>query len=215
MNSSRCVECGELLDLDIDHCRSCGATEDLGEEPFVVDESVLDKLQPWSAIKHDIVASYAAVYTQILSKQPFIKRFVYLDAFAGAGVARTKDDELAYAGAARVLQAEPPFSEYHFMELHPEKADILRELARNRPNARVHVGDYRSILPGLLSRCRYKDFARGLCLLDPYGLSVDYELLKQIAATGTVEIFFNFMIVSANRNVLWRDRTRCRSAAQP
>jgi len=68
----------------------------------------------------------------------------------------------------------------------------------------MHVGDYRDVLPHLLTRCRFEDFARGLCLLDPYGLSVDYALLTQIAAMKTVEIFFNFMLVSANRNVLWR-----------
>ena len=59
------------------------------------------------------------------------------------------------------------------------------------------------MLPQLLERCRYKDFARGLCVLDPYGLSVDYDLLKAIAAMNSVEIFFNFMLVAANRNILW------------
>jgi three-Cys-motif partner protein len=60
----------------------------------------------------------------------------------------------------------------------------------------------------VLPRCRYQDFARGLCLLDPYGLTVDYEVLKAIGSTNTVEIFFNFMLVSANRNVLWTNPDR-------
>ena len=42
-----------------------------------------------------------------------------------------------------------------------------------------------------------------MCLLDPYGLSVDYALLEKIAGMKTIEIFFNFMLVGANRNVLW------------
>jgi three-Cys-motif partner protein len=77
-------------------------------------------------------------------------------------------------------------------------------VARLPRNAIVHEGDYRTVLPPLLDRCNYEDRARGLCLLDPYGLSVDYALLRQIARMGTIEIFFNFMLVSANRNVLWR-----------
>jgi three-Cys-motif partner protein len=39
--------------------------------------------------------------------------------------------------------------------------------------------------------------------LDPYGLSVDYALLEEIATMKSVEIFFNFMLLGANRNVLW------------
>jgi three-Cys-motif partner protein len=109
------------------------------------------------------------------------------------------------AGALRALQVEPPFSEYHFIEANADKAALLRQIVSREPrNARVYDGDYREVLPGLLERCKYSDRARGLCLLDPYGLSVDYALLQQIAATKSVEIFFNFMLVSANRNVLWR-----------
>lgn len=59
------------------------------------------------------------------------------------------------------------------------------------------------MLPSLLLRCRYEDFVRALCVLDPYGLSIDYALLQSIASMRSVEIFFNFMLVGANRNVLW------------
>ncbi len=90
------------------------------------------------------------------------------------------------------------------IEEDPEKVALLRHLTRDRSDVQIHPGDYRAHLPGLLDRCRYHDFARGLCFLDPYGLSVDYSLLKQIAALKTVEIFFNFMLVGVNRNVLWR-----------
>jgi len=47
-----------------------------------------------------------------------------------------------------------------------------------------------------------------LCLLDPYGLSVDFRTLALIGSMKSVEIFFNFMIVGANRNVLWGDPSR-------
>jgi three-Cys-motif partner protein len=47
-----------------------------------------------------------------------------------------------------------------------------------------------------------------LCLLDPYGLSVDYATLEAIGRMGSVEIFFNFMVVGANRNVLWTNPAR-------
>ena len=204
-----CAGCGELLDRDSPICRFCGEDNRISETPIDVVEVPadvdLDRLNPWSQIKHEIIEKYASAYTRILRTQRWAQRYVYIDAFAGAGVALDSEaDVLTEAGALRALNVEPPFSEYHFIELDAGKAGILHQLARRRPSAQVHVADYRDVLPHLLTRCRFEDFARGLCLLDPYGLSVDYALLTQIAAMKTVEIFFNFMLVSANRNVLWR-----------
>jgi three-Cys-motif partner protein len=111
--------------------------------------------------------------------------------------------------ALRALEIGPPFSEYHFIELDDKKHRLLDRLTADRRNVTVHRGDCnRVLIDSVLPRCRYEDYARGLCLLDPYGLTVDYEVLRAVGATGTVEIFFNFMLVSANRNVLWTDPDR-------
>lgn len=90
-----CVECGGHLDRDESSCRACGADNAPGAEDSAnnddvieIDESLeLDKLGEWSHIKHEIVSKYAAAYTAIMAAQPFIKRFVYVDGFAGSGVA--------------------------------------------------------------------------------------------------------------------------------
>jgi three-Cys-motif partner protein len=205
-----CAVCGGYLDRDSSICRGCGADNDSSAPEAFDDRAIdlsgveLDRLNPWSKIKHEIIEKYAAAYTTILRRQPYIRRYVYIDAFAGAGVAvDAESDELIAAGAMRALNVEPRFHEYHFIEQNPDKAALLREVTAHRNEAQVHTGDFGEILPNLLDRCQWKDFARGLCLLDPYGLSVDYELLKKIAAMKTVEIFFNFMLVGANRNVLW------------
>lgn len=66
------------------------------------------------------------------------------------------------------------------------------------------MGDANALLlTEVLPRCRWADRARALCLLDPYGLSVDWSLIHTIGQMKSVEIFFNFMVVGANRNVLW------------
>ena len=209
-----CESCGGYLDRDSSVCRACGfdndpdAAEALQETDAVTDrhstDLELDRLNPWSKIKHEIIEKYAAAYTTILRKQRFLRRFVYIDAFAGAGVAiDAESNELVAAGALRALRVEPRFHEYHFIEQNPDKVAVLKGITEETPNVHVHAGDFRDILPGLLSRCLWKDYARGLCLLDPYGLTVDYALLQEIAAMKTVEMFFNFMLVGANRNVLW------------
>ena len=175
-----CSWCGSYLDRDDSICRACGADNDPNAPETFDDGSIdslgidLDRLNPWSKIKHEIIEKYAAAYTTILKAQPYLKRYVYIDAFAGAGVAvDAESDELIAAGALRALNVEPRFTEYHFIEQNPEKVNLLRQITRHRPEAQVHRGDCKDILPRLLGRCRYEDFARGLCLLDPYGLSVD------------------------------------------
>ena len=169
-------------------------------------------LGEWSHIKHEIVSKYAPAYTTILKSKPFIRRFVYADGFAGSGVAIDREtDELVRGSAMLALEVNPPFSEYHFIERDDVKRDFLKHLMAKHPNVTVHGGDCdRVLVERVLPRCRYEDFARGLCLLDPYGLSVDYDVLKAVAATGTVEIFLNFMLVGANRNVLWTSPIVCR-----
>jgi len=211
MRPTFCSACGELLDRDSHDCRYCGESNSnahISAPGIELDlESLrLDRLNAWSHVKHEIIEKYAHAYATILSKQPWASRYVYMDAFAGAGVAiDAATEELIAAGALRALEVEPPFSEYHFIESDPQKAALLRQLTSRQPRtARVHEGDYKVLLPPLLDRCRYEDRARGLCLLDPYGLNVDYALLQRIAAMKSIEIFFNFMLVSANRNVLWR-----------
>ena len=205
-----CGWCGAYLDRDSPICRACGgdndpnASEPFDEDGIDLSDIELDRLNPWSKVKHEIIEKYAGAYTTILHNQRYLKRYVYIDAFAGAGVAvDAESDEFIAAGALRALNVEPRFTEYHFIELNPDKVTVLEEVSRHRRGVQVHSGDYREILPALLSRCRYEDFARGLCLLDPYGLSVDYALLKEIGSMETIEIFFNFMLVGANRNVLW------------
>lgn len=45
-----------------------------------------DEIGYWSEVKLEIVRKYASAYSTILSKQQYIKRHLYIDAFAGAGV---------------------------------------------------------------------------------------------------------------------------------
>ena len=47
-----------------------------------------------------------------------------------------------------------------------------------------------------------------LCLLDPYGLHLDWQVTYTAGKMQSVEIFLNFPIMDINRNVLWHDATR-------
>lgn len=106
------------------------------------------------------------------------------------------------------LNVIPPFDELHFIEDDSAKATVLQQATVHDSRVTVHRGDGISITPGLLERVKYSDYRRALCLLDPYELSVPWTLMHHIGQMGSVEVFYNFMIMDANRNVLWREPSR-------
>jgi three-Cys-motif partner protein len=167
----------------------------------------LDEIGYWSEVKLDIVREYASAYSIIMNKQKAIRRYAYIDGFAGAGVHLSKQTGRMVAGSPlNALLLEPPFSEYHFINLDGDRAAKLRTLAAGRPDVHVHKGDCNTVLlDQVFPRCRYEDFHRALCLLDPYGLHVDWQVLQQAGEMRSVELFYNFMIMDANMNVLWHD----------
>ena len=204
-----CPACGEPLDLGTFACRVCGepvATHPEMPRTVEVDPALLDQLGEWSHVKHAILEKYARAYVTILNRQRFVRRVLYVDAFAGAGIAEDRGSgELLLGSALLAMQVEPAFDELHFVEANEEKAKLLRKSTFDDLRVRVHTGDANDVLLSeILPRCRYEDYSRALCLLDPYGLSGDWSVIRTIGEMKSVEIFFNFMVVGANRNVLWK-----------
>jgi three-Cys-motif partner protein len=56
----------------------------------------------------------------------------------------------------------------------------------------------------LLPTIQYKHFNRALCLLDPYGLHLDWEVMLQAGQSGAVDMFLNFPVMDINRNAMWK-----------
>jgi three-Cys-motif partner protein len=107
------------------------------------------------------------------------------------------------------LLVAPPFCEYHFVDLHEGKVAALEEIAADRPNVKVHPGDCNEVLLNeVFPKVRYEDYRRGLCLLDPYGLHLDWEVIRTVGQMRSVEIFLNFPVMDMNMNVLWSDPFR-------
>jgi len=168
----------------------------------------IDEVGEWTEIKLDIVRKYSSAYTTILSKQGKSgpSHFAYIDAFAGAGTHVSKESGREIDGSPYIaLKTMPQFSFYHFVELDPHRADRLRAIVEGRTDARIYEGDsnielVRSIFP----QCRYEDYRRALCLLDPYDLNPSWEVVRTAGVMKSIEIFLNFMIMDANMNVFWK-----------
>jgi three-Cys-motif partner protein len=164
----------------------------------------------WSEVKLDIVRKYARAYSRIMPGQSWCRGHVYIDAFAGAGAHLSKrTGEFVRGSPLNALLVDPPFSEYHFIDLDAARAGELRKLTEGRRDVFVRHGDCNQVLVrDVFPRCRAENYRRALCLLDPYGLSLDWEVIRSAGQLGSVEVFYNFSIMDANRNVLRRDRAQ-------
>ena len=170
-----------------------------------------DRIGYWSELKLEIVRKYASAYSTILSAQKAASLYhVYIDAFAGAGEHLAKGTgELVPGSPLNALRVEPPFREYHLVDILPEKIEHLKKLAGSKKNVFVYQGDCNQILlQDVFPRVRYEDFRRGLCILDPYGLDLNWELMRRAGTMRTPDIFINFPVADMNRNVLWRNSER-------
>jgi|SaaInlStandDraft_2_1057019.scaffolds.fasta_scaffold41701_2 three-Cys-motif partner protein len=162
----------------------------------------------WSEIKLDIIKKYANAYSTILTKQTGLKQ-IYIDAFAGTGIHRKKGSgELVPGSPLNAINVDPPFFEYHFIDTDEDKVKFLKNvvLKDRSVNAFVHEGDCNEILLNdLIPKIRYEDYKRALCFLDPYGLHLDWNVIKKAGEMRTFDIFLNFPILDMNRNVLLCD----------
>jgi three-Cys-motif partner protein len=166
-----------------------------------------DEIGYWSEVKLDILREYAKAYSRILSSQknPSL-RHIYIDAFAGAGKHVSKNTgEFISGSPTNALLIDPPFQEYHLIDLNSQKIDALERLSCARDDVFVYPGDCNEILlQKVFQRARYEDYKRALCILDPYGLHLDWQIMYTAGKMRTIDFFLNFPVFDMNRNVLWR-----------
>ncbi len=167
-----------------------------------------DEIGYWSEIKLEILKEYAAAYSRILAaqKNPSLHH-VYIDAFAGPGVHLSKaTGEFVLGSPLNALAVQPPFREYHFIDTDAKRVRDLRKLIGGRADVHLHEGDCNKVLlEEVFSRVQFKQYRRGLCLLDPYGLHLAWKVIQTAGEMRSIDLFLNFPVTDMNRNVLWRD----------
>jgi len=147
-------------------------------------------------------------YSKILTAQrsPSLHH-IYIDAFAGSGIHQTKLAQTFVPGSPlNALWVRPPFREYHLIDIATEKVENLRSLVGKRHEVFIYEGDCNKLLlNSVFPRVRFEDYKRGLCMLDPYGLHLDWRVIHTAGQMKTLDIFLNFPVADMNRNVLWRN----------
>lgn len=165
----------------------------------------IDEIGPWSEEKHIIVRKYMEAYSKILNKQRFY--YVYIDAFAGSGVHISESTKEFIPGSPlQALLIEPPFKEYHFIEMDKGKIELLKEMVDGRPNVYIYRGDCNTILlKKVFPTIKYKDYMRGLCLLDPYGIHLEWKVIDAAGKNKAMEMLLNFPVMDMHMNVLFNN----------
>jgi three-Cys-motif partner protein len=170
----------------------------------------IDEIGPWSEVKLDILKRYAVEYSKILSNQKNPSFFhVYIDAFAGTGfhLSRTSG-HMVLGSPLNALLVQPPFREYHLIDLDGDKISALSEAIGKRQDVLLHEGNCNQVLLRVVfPQVRREDYRRGLCLLDPYGLTLDWKVILEAGTMGSLDIFINFPIYDININVLHHDQS--------
>jgi three-Cys-motif partner protein len=167
-----------------------------------------DQIGAWSELKLEILKKYAKAYSVILNAQKDLPlSHVYIDAFAGMGLHVSKATGEPISGSPlNALAVQPPFREYHLIDLVPEKVESLRKLIGVRNDVFIYQGDCNEILLDKVFPCvRYENYRRGLCVLDPYGLHLDWNIISTAGQMKSLDMFLNFPVQDMNRNVFWKN----------
>jgi three-Cys-motif partner protein len=162
----------------------------------------IDEIGPWSVVKLNILKRYATEYSKILSSQrnPSFAH-VYIDAFAGAGYHLSKaSGDMVLGSPLNALLVDPPFREFHLVDLDGGKIDGLQELIGERDDVRLYQGDCNRVLQEqIFPKVQFKDYRRGLCLLDPYKLTLNWDVIHEAGSMASLDVFINFPIHDINR----------------
>ena len=166
----------------------------------------------WTLEKLECLRSYLKAYMLVMKNQSF--KTGYIDAFAGTGYTRLRQQEQSpdvlfqgdmaepeaeqfRKGSARfALEVEPPFDSYIYIEKDLKRAQELEKLKDEHPGRRERIHIYTDDANEHLSKiCRPgKDWSghRAVLFLDPYGMQVDWTTIEKVASTQAIDLLLLF-----------------------
>jgi three-Cys-motif partner protein len=178
----------------------------------------------WTQQKLKILSKYLSAYRRIFSKNERARYFQvsYVDAFAGTGVIprppiegtfaeflpslEEAESEFRKGSVRRALEVQPPFHHYVFIETDRAKCEELSRLRGEFPTESIEIIED-DANEALLKWCRAMDRKRqrAVVFLDPFGASVDWKVIEELAGTGAIDLWILFPYSAVNR-MLIRDR---------
>ena len=145
-------------------------------------------------LKLDTLGKYLPAYTHALKNTGF--RLHYIDAFAGSGVCHVKvgvGRRLMVPGSASIaIGCTPPFHRMLFIEKTPRRALALQRLKQRALDRNITIvqGDANTALPTYVRQLNVND--RALVFLDPYGMQLAWEVLRELADSHITDLWYLF-----------------------
>lgn len=194
-------------------------------------ESVVGR---WAREKLEHLRRYLHAYTTIMRKQHF-QGYYYIDAFAGPGKHRVRQERQAahsakrtlldiagfgseqqeqqafLAGSPRVaLELKHPFSGYVFVERSISRVTELRRLQEEYGKTRkivIRQADCATYLREKVAHNPDIDWKRNraVVFLDPFGMQVEWKTIELLAQTKAIDVFLNFPVGMAIQRLLKRN----------
>jgi three-Cys-motif partner protein len=166
-----------------------------------------DVIGEWSQEKLNLLEKYLGAYTTIMDKQKknngWLRKFYYIDAFAGAVEAISKEEQEYIEGSPlRALRTQPKFDEFIFIDVNPQRIEKLNNLKASFPDNRIDIrqGDCNEVLRNqVYKEITFQSYQRGMVFLDPYGMEIEFATIEDLAKTKAIDIFVNFSVMGVTR----------------
>lgn len=180
----------------------------------------------WTELKLEAVSYYCSFFNKVLVNKPSpnnpFQRW-YFDAFAGSGTRRVMReggglfegvpahaDPVDLAGSVlNALQIDPGFTRLAFIEGNLGRFRSLEAIRVAHPDRGIvcYHGDANEKLREIFGAAPWSNqdqgrgSCRGLCFLDPYGMSVDWSTLELLAGTRAVDVWYLFPLEAVSRQL--------------
>lgn len=180
----------------------------------------------WTEEKLNRLKKYLIAYRTIFTRNPKAAtlRTTYVDAFAGTGF-RTppeiskpqtpllfddSDAESFLKGSAQiVLEIEPSFDQFIFIDENPEHILELEKLLKQFPGKANRASIIKKEANEFVrSWCVATNWvgSRAVVFLDPYGMEVEWSTIEAIACTKAIDLWLLFPLGQAVNRLLTRDK---------
>ena len=151
----------------------------------------------WSVKKYRLIATYSQIFSTAMKKKWECR--VYIDLFAGAGLAKIKDgNRIVVASPLLALQVPDRFDKYIFCDKEEEKLSALRQRAEARypdvdatyirGDVNQSTGEILKAVPKASRGYRVLSF----CVVDPFSMNnLHFTTIQELAQ----QIYVDFLVL--------------------
>jgi len=192
-------------------CRYCdhdeNAPDGICNKTSGSDGKIVRCVGSWSKDKLFYLQKYLEIFTT--SMRPKWKSLCYIDVFAGPGKCKIRKSGKEILGSPLIaLSTKYPFDKYIFIDDNSETTSALTARTKEACEVRgidfnnvvIETGDCNQLVATIKSIIPKKSLT--VCFLDPTGLQLKYESIRQLTEGIPIDLVINFPLGTAlKRNI--------------